>query len=329
MAQKKKLQVFISSTYSDLLEERQAAVEVILKAGHIPAGMELFAAGDQSQMNVIKRWIDESDVYMLILGGRYGSIEPTTLKSYIQLEYEYAIEKNKPLFAVVITEDHLEEKVKQHGSKVIETDHPDKLKSFRTFVLTKLVGFWSDTKDIKLAIHETLSEFSDRPDLTGWIPGNEAINSGAVAEEIARLAKENADLREKISNSPSAPTKYNGLTYDEMRQLLSHYKVDIEDIKIREDRYNRFNSTDILLELASKLEETTPNLLQYLWLFSRYYHKREISFVFNTKADMKLYELGIIDRGDANAYFIAESGQQFLLRLRLEKEFSETEELIL
>jgi hypothetical protein len=68
---KKKLQVFISSTYTDLQDERQAAVEAILRAGHIPAGMELFAAGDTSQMEVIRRWIDDSDVFLLILGGRY------------------------------------------------------------------------------------------------------------------------------------------------------------------------------------------------------------------------------------------------------------------
>ncbi len=73
---KKRLQVFVSSTFSDLRDERQAAVEAILSVGHIPAGMELFAAGDESQMDVIKQWIDESDVYLLILGGRYGSIEP-------------------------------------------------------------------------------------------------------------------------------------------------------------------------------------------------------------------------------------------------------------
>src|ERR1700751_4047573 len=84
---KRKLQVFVSSTYEDLKDERQAAVEAILTAGHIPAGMELFAAGDQSQMEVIKRWIDESDVYLLILGGRYGSVEPRTKLSYKELEY--------------------------------------------------------------------------------------------------------------------------------------------------------------------------------------------------------------------------------------------------
>src|SRR4051812_36796802 len=99
---RKKLQVFVSSTFSDLIVERQAAVEAILTAGHIPAGMELFSAGDESQMEVIKQWIDESDVYLLILGGRYGSIESKRGKSYTHLEYEYALSKNKPLFACVI-----------------------------------------------------------------------------------------------------------------------------------------------------------------------------------------------------------------------------------
>jgi hypothetical protein len=77
-----KLQVFISSTYTDLIPERQAAVQSILKAGHIPAGMELFTAGDRSQWEVIQRWIMDADIYMLILGGRYGAIEPDSGLSY-------------------------------------------------------------------------------------------------------------------------------------------------------------------------------------------------------------------------------------------------------
>src|SRR5438067_6382584 len=87
---RKRLQVFVSSTFSDLIRERQAAVEAILTAGHIPAGMELFTAGDESQMDVIKQWIDESDAYLLIMGGRYGSVEPKSGKSYTHIEYEYA-----------------------------------------------------------------------------------------------------------------------------------------------------------------------------------------------------------------------------------------------
>ena len=52
----KKLQVFVSSTFTDLILERQAAVEAILLSGHIPAGMELFSAGNESQMEVIKKY---------------------------------------------------------------------------------------------------------------------------------------------------------------------------------------------------------------------------------------------------------------------------------
>lgn len=71
----KKYQVFISSTYTDLIEERQKAVEAILNAGHIPAGMELFHAGDETQKDLISEWIEDSDIYVLILGGRYGSLD--------------------------------------------------------------------------------------------------------------------------------------------------------------------------------------------------------------------------------------------------------------
>ena len=38
----KKMQIFVSSTYEDLKDERQKMVEAILDAGHIPAGMEIF-----------------------------------------------------------------------------------------------------------------------------------------------------------------------------------------------------------------------------------------------------------------------------------------------
>lgn len=199
MAQKRKLQVFVSSTFEDLKDARQAAVEAILTAKHIPAGMELFASGDKSQMNVIKRWIDQSDVYLLILGGRYGSIEPKSGKSYTHLEFEYAVQQGKALFSVVITEESLELRVKENGSRVIEQENKQQFDEFRQTVESNVVRFWSDVKDIKIAILETLSEYSERGDLVGWIPGNEAVDAGVFAEEIARLNKENADLRTQIA----------------------------------------------------------------------------------------------------------------------------------
>lgn len=130
---KKKFQVFISSTYTDLIEERQRAVTAVLDSNHIPAGMELFKANNQDQMKVIRQWIDESDVFMLILGGRYGSLDPATQKSYTHLEYEYALEKNMPIFTLILTEQMIKDKYTNSNRSFDdfrEIKSPKKLASF-------------------------------------------------------------------------------------------------------------------------------------------------------------------------------------------------------
>ena len=164
---KRKIQVFVSSIFTDLVAERQAAVAAILKAGHIPAGMEFFTAGDKSQMETIERWIDESDVYMLILGGRYGSIEPVSRVSYTELEYDYAVQQGKPLFAVVIKDDALESKVKFFGTTMIEKENPKALQLFRSKVLSNISSFSLDEKDIRLCIYESLADHVLNPTIKG------------------------------------------------------------------------------------------------------------------------------------------------------------------
>lgn len=230
----RKLQVFVSSTFNDLIRERQAAVEAILTAGHIPAGMELFTAGDESQMDVIKQWINESDVYLLILGGRYGSIEPISGKSYTQLEYEYAISKSKPFFACVIKDAAIEARVKMEGRSVLETENPSNLKEFRATVLTKVSKFWDDTKDIKIAVAETLSGFARREDLVGWVRASTQSDLPALADEIARLSKENANLRIQMSLSANPEDRINGLTFVELKAILD--KVGASDFLMLNSR---------------------------------------------------------------------------------------------
>ena len=110
----KKYQIFISSTYNDLVEERKKAADVILTAGCIPAGMENFVATDDEQFTVIKKVIDLCDYYVLIIGGRYGTVNPQTGKSYTEMEYDYAIEKKIPVLVFAIDNvDGLEESKKE------------------------------------------------------------------------------------------------------------------------------------------------------------------------------------------------------------------------
>lgn len=216
---RKKLQVFVSSTYTDLIAERQAAVSAILSAGHIPAGMELFTAGDESQMDVIKQWIDESDVFMLILGGRYGSLELTSGKSYTQLEYEYALATNKPLFACVINEAAIDMRVKAGGKDFIETMHGDKLADFKNLVLSKLCKFWDDSKDIKIAVTETLAHIARREELVGWVRATEQTDLAALLNEMTRLSNENARLRADAGRTNELH-QINGLYFPELKALL-------------------------------------------------------------------------------------------------------------
>lgn len=253
MAQSRKLQVFVSSTYTDLREERQAAVEAILSSGHIPAGMELFTAGDESQMSVIRRWIDESDVFLLILGGRYGSLEPNTGKSYTHLEYEYAVTQGKPLFAVVIDDEALEKRVRKAGRKILEIENARQFKQFREVVLSRMVRFWIDHRDIKLAIHETMGEFARRTDLSGWIPGDQAISP----QELARLTNENAELRRQLADVPNSVVTYNGLRFDEIIRLLTDVVVDLIPFEESNKQWLR--------EIADELGPEA-NLLEILWI---------------------------------------------------------------
>ncbi|MEJ8764206.1 DUF4062 domain-containing protein, partial [Phocaeicola sp. HCN-40430] len=97
----KKYQVFVSSTYEDLQEERKKVMEALLQMNCFPVGMEYFNASDDSQWEVIKSLIRECDYYVLIVAGRYGSIEEESGKSYTQKEFEYAVEQGVPVISFV------------------------------------------------------------------------------------------------------------------------------------------------------------------------------------------------------------------------------------
>lgn len=225
MSAKKKMQVFVSSTYTDMLEERQAAVEAILQAGHIPAGMELFAPGNQSQLEVIYNWIDESDIYLLILGGRYGSLDPNTGKSYTHLEYEYAISKGKPHFALIIDTDFYKRKVEKPGGlSFTERNHPKLLEEFQEIVRSsRIVKFFENTDQIKLAIFQTLSNYEREEHILGWVRRGYSIDNGIIAEQLAKLTEENERLRARTTNQFEA---FTGLSFDDLYSILSNEFLD-------------------------------------------------------------------------------------------------------
>jgi hypothetical protein len=222
----KKYQVFISSTYTDMKAERQAAVEAILDAGHIPAGMELFAASDKDQMEVIKGWIDESDIFMLVLGGRYGSVEPESGKSYIQLEYEHAVATSKPFFALYLTDKAIAEKAKGPlGLDATERHDTKALNEFRTTVKSKLCSEIEDVKDIKIQVPKSIRNLGEKRKLGGWVRSSAVLDVSPLMSELAALRHENGALREEVKRT-QVISKKSGATLSTSQDKFSESALD-------------------------------------------------------------------------------------------------------
>ena len=94
----RKHQVFVSSTYKDLIEERQQVIHALLELDCIPAGMELFPATDEDAWSLIKEVIDGCDYYIVTIAGLYGSTNSDGI-SFTELEYDYAVSINKPIIS--------------------------------------------------------------------------------------------------------------------------------------------------------------------------------------------------------------------------------------
>ncbi len=106
----KKIKVFVSSTYDDMKEERDCAFQALMKNGCIIGGMELFTGDNIEKFEVIKKGIEDSDIFLLIMGGRYGTICPETGKSFIHMEYDYAKRLGIPVGVVAISNGNLAQK---------------------------------------------------------------------------------------------------------------------------------------------------------------------------------------------------------------------------
>jgi regulator of replication initiation timing/DNA-binding HxlR family transcriptional regulator len=189
----KKYQIFVSSTYEDLKEERDVVIKAILEMGHFPVGMEMFSAGDEQQWQLIKKQIDDCDYYVVISAFRYGSLDGDI--GYTEKEYDYAKSIGVPTLGFVINEG-----VSWPASKVDkDAQKVEKLGLFKDKIKTKLVSYWNDKNDLygKVSI-ALMKQFNTNPRI-GWVKSIE-YNSPEILNEVSRLSKENSELREKIDN---------------------------------------------------------------------------------------------------------------------------------
>ena len=197
----KRYQVFVSSTYEDLLKERQEVMQALLELDCIPAGMELFPAADDDQWTLIKRAIDDCDYYIVIIAGRYGSIGPDD-KSFTQMEYEYAISRNKPVIAFL----HKEPGKLPADNTEREPEQAKKLEAFRKLAKKKVVRDWTTSADLGAVVGRSLTKLIKSHPATGWVKADSLLSQEAT-QEILALRRQVAELQRTLKTVQTTDRK--------------------------------------------------------------------------------------------------------------------------
>lgn len=194
----KRYQVFVSSTYADLKEERAKVIQTIMELDCIPAGMEIFPAIDEDQFAFIKKVIDDCDYYLLIIGGRYGSLSHDGI-SYTEKEYDYAISKNIKVIAFI----HANPDDIPLGKSEKDAELREKLVKFKEKVTTnRLVKLWNNVDELPGLVSLSLSKTIKTYPAIGWIRANTAADS-ELYKLITELQQENKELKELLQKIDS------------------------------------------------------------------------------------------------------------------------------
>jgi len=185
----KKYQIFVSSTYDDLREERDSVIKAILEMGHIPVGMEMFSAADEEQWKLIARQIQGSDYHVVVVAHRYGSTIHGV--SYTEKEYDFAITQDIPVLGFVIAESA------SWPNSRVEVSAVSQVRRFKAKIQQRHVAFWASANDLygKVAI-SLMKQFAVTP-RPGWVRATESIDP-SVINELSRLSEENRHLRDEL-----------------------------------------------------------------------------------------------------------------------------------
>lgn len=182
---KKKYQVFVSSTLEDLREERSAVMQCLLEMGCIPVGMEYFPSSNMSQMEYIETMMDDCDYYILILAGRYGTVDSDGV-SFTEREYDYAVKKKIPVLSFVLRNPEKLTDEKRDQTEELRK----KLQDFRAKVCSgRVVRFYTDIRSLEKYVLTSLSQcIIDFPAI-GWVRGSSVAKPDSPEQSQTQIAE--------------------------------------------------------------------------------------------------------------------------------------------
>lgn len=219
----KKYQVFVSSTYIDLQEERQEVIKALLELDCFPSSMEFFPSTDDDQWTLIKQIIDDCDYYIVIIGGRYGSLSSEGI-SYTEKEYRYALETGKPIIGFL----HNDPKSLPVKNSELDSEAIKKLEEFKSLVQKKMCKYWGNALELGSVVSRSFIKLQKSHPAVGWVRGN-LVPDKDSSIEILELTREIEKLKEQLENTKTkAPKGSENLSqgYDE---IILNYTCESND----------------------------------------------------------------------------------------------------
>jgi hypothetical protein len=239
MISKARHQVFVSSAFRDLIEERRQVVQALLELDCMPAGVELFPSSDDDSWTLIRQVIDESDYYIVIVGGGggYGWVHDDTGLSRTRMEYEYAVSQGKPVLGFLYADP---DGLSVARSELNESAR-EALMGFRYLVAREQCFLWSTPEELGGLVSRSVILLRKSHPRPGWV---RADTNGdlALRERIVELESQILALR--VDGSHNLMTEGQSLNGG-----LERISVDIEMLQGRTSTVE-LTWNEILLALA-------------------------------------------------------------------------------
>ncbi|MDP0398911.1 DUF4062 domain-containing protein [Tsukamurella strandjordii] len=190
-------QIFVSSTFTDLVAERQSVINALLRLKCWPAVMEQFTAASQTPWDYITRVLDESDYFIVIVGSRYGSVDAEGI-GFTEREFDYAEKIGLPILGFV--KHPLPEVSTSSAEALVDAQ---RLVAFREKVETKLVDRFSDPADLAAKVVQAVVFAQQESPREGWVRAGslaevESVELANLRATVATLKLEAQELREEL-----------------------------------------------------------------------------------------------------------------------------------
>lgn len=251
----KRYQVFVSSTYADLSEERKHVIQTLMEMDCIPAGMELFPAADQQQWEFIKRVIDDCDYYLLIIGGRYGSTTSDGI-SYTEKEFDYAVQTGLKVVALI----HGQPDEIPFGKSEKDEYLREKLLSFKDKVMAgRLIKFWNASSELPGLVALSMTKTIKMYPAVGWVRASSVANESALSD-LNELRKENSILQAQLAENKN----HAELDISNIADIDSHVAINVRYRNYGNAQNAKYYNFDCLTSWREIFSLLSPFLVDYL-----------------------------------------------------------------